>query len=118
MISSSNKRNNTESPKGKGKDFGINVLLRSFLLNDDKIFDLNTLLPLVDVKNASLVDLEIQLDYIKVAGLYMFNRFDPFDAIGLYTIQTNFAWDYIQIEANIFIAIVPPNNKKRVEESI
>jgi len=114
----SNERNDTESPKGNGKDLGINVLLRSFLLNDDRIFDLNTSLPVVDVHNASLVDVEIRLDYLKIAGLDTFNRFDPFDAIGLYTLQADFAWDYIQIEADIFIAIGPPNDKKRVEESI
>lgn len=97
------------SPTGTGRDLGVNVFLRDFLLDEDRAFILNVAdLPLENngvlfAGHDMLTETTITLDSIKVFGLDTFTKFEPLLDIGKYTLQNELAWDYITVELDVTI---------------
>lgn len=118
-------RSDSNSPTGTGKDLGINMLLRDFLLDDDRAFEISTTAfgflnngLLLDGEASGISEIEIRIDRVRIQGLDTFTRFDPFELLGDYTLQGSFAWQYMILEVDVYIALGPPGSDQKVEETI
>lgn len=113
------------SPTGMGKDLGINVFLRSFLLDDDRSLSLNTSSmgqlrnrTIFETMAGNIAEIEIRIDRIQILGIDTFTRIDPLERVSNYTIAGSFSWNYTAISADVYIAFGPPDSPQKVEESI
>lgn len=98
--------NGTEYPDGY--DLGINVMLRSYLLEDDRSFtvdgsylsDFNTSAVLIGWHDEFL-NCNISLVSLKVYGLDTFTVMEPFQRIQNHTIQNALSWDYLSFDVTV-----------------
>ncbi len=118
-------RSDANSPTGTGKDIAINMLLRDSLLDNDRAYEISTdefgFLNngvLLDAAAGSISEFEIRIDRVKIQGLDTFTRFDKLDLLGDYTLQGSFAWQYMILEVDVYIALGPPGSDQKVEETI
>ena len=114
-----------DAPSGNGVDLGINILIRDFLLNKDRAFAVNTTQfgfanngTLLESSIGNISDIEIKVERIRLQGLDTFTRFDPIEFIGNHSLRGSFAWEYINIEMWMYIAIGPSGGNEKVEETI
>jgi len=113
------------SPTGMGKDLGINVFLRSFLLDDDRSLSLNTSsmgqlrnLTIFETIAGNIAEIEIRIDRVQILGIDTFTRIDPLERVSNYTVAGSCAWNYTAISADVYIAFGPPDSAQKVEENI
>lgn len=96
-------------PTGTGRDLGVNVFLRDFVLDDDRAL-------VVDVANLPLenngilyeghdmlTETTITLDRVTIFGLDTFTKFEPLVLIGKHTFQNALVWDYLALELDVTI---------------
>ena len=96
-------------PTGTGRDLGVNVFLRDFVLDDDRAL-------VVDVANLPLenngvlyeghdmlTETTITLDRVTIFGLDTFTKFEPLVLIGKQTFQNALTWDYLTLELDVTI---------------
>jgi hypothetical protein len=114
--------NDDNGPSGSGRDLGVNVFLREYLLDDDRAFVLDVAeLPLENngvlfAGHDMLTETTITLDRLKVFGLDTFTRFEPLLDIGKYTLQNELAWDYITLELDVTIDMKPSSKEDSIIE--
>jgi len=94
--------NGTKFPPGY--DLGINVLLRSYLLDDSRAFVVNSEIPLYEGMD-TFTDSTLTFKTIKVHGLDTFTHFEPFTRIHNLTLQNAISWDFISFEAVLELEI-------------
>ena len=118
-------RDDANSPTGTGQDLGINLLIREFLLDDNRTFEISPTAfgflnngVLLDGAVSNITEMEVRIDRVKLQGLDTFTRFDSFDVLGEYTLQGSFALKYMILEFDVFIAVGPPGSDEKVEETI
>jgi hypothetical protein len=110
------------SPNGTGRDLGVNVFLRSYLLDDDRAFVLDVAdLPLENngvlyEGHDMLTETSVTLDRIKVFGLDTFTAFEPLVKIGQHTFQNKLAWNYITLELDVTIDMKPSSKEDAILE--
>jgi hypothetical protein len=89
----------------------INDFLRSSLLEEDGSLTLSpTQLGLNDTiyeSHNNITELSATLNHIKVFGLDSFTRFNPFLAVGNYTLRNEFSWKRLVVEFDISLDIKP-----------
>jgi hypothetical protein len=97
-----------------GYDLGINVMLRNYLLDEDRSFVLDLFSNLEEALNTSgvivdshdnLTDTQISILNISVYGLDTFTYFKPFERLGNFTLQNSLSWDFLSIEAHLRMEI-------------
>jgi hypothetical protein len=113
-----------ESPTGTGRDLGVNVLMRDFLLDDGRSLTVNTrgidLLgsdSMTETADA-ITEVDFRIEQVTIQGLDTFTRFDPFQKLGQHTLQGSFAWDYTILDVDLYVALGPPDRDEKVEERI
>ena len=87
--------------RGNGsKDLGINVMMRSLLLDKDSLLA-------IDFDHLSLNEgnMMIALKQIRIAGMDTFTAFNAFDAIGPQTLQNKFGWRSLGVELVMEITV-------------
>ena len=95
------------------RDLGINVFLRKYVLDEDRAFTMNVAdLPLESggvllQRHDKLTETTIILDGLKVFGIDTFTKFKPLQNIGQYTLQNEFAWEYLTVELDVTIDMKP-----------
>mmetsp|Transcript_26372 Transcript_26372/g.38959 ORF Transcript_26372/g.38959 Transcript_26372/m.38959 type:complete len:1508 (+) Transcript_26372:66-4589(+) len=117
--------NDEDSPTGLGKDLGVNVFIRSLLLDDDRSFSFNTS-SIEQLKNGTtfetmagnISDIEISIDSIRITGIDTCTRVGPIEKVSNYTVTGSFSWNYIEISAGVYVAFGPPYGDQKVEENI
>lgn len=55
----------------------------------------------------NLTQTTVRLDQVRLMGLDTITQFNPFDAIGRYTLETDISWTYLRMEADMTITIKP-----------
>jgi len=102
--------NGTEYPVGH--DLGINVMLRSYLLDDDRSFVLDA--ANFEEMNASNVVMEshdlltenaFMLKSLKIYGLDTITNFKPFTRYGNFTLQNALRWEYLSFQVETIMEI-------------
>lgn len=110
------------SPTGTGRDLGVNVFLRDFVLDEDRAFVLDAAkLPLENngvlyQGHDMLTETTITLNSIKVFGLDTFTKFEPLVNIGKYTFQNLLAWNYTTLELDVTIDMKPSSKEDSILE--
>jgi len=91
-----------------GSDMNINALIRQNFLDEDGAFNLDTGgdLKLYQGHNKFL-HTTILLDTVKVFGLDTLTSFEPLVDVGRYTLQNEFSFRYLSVEADIIMEIKP-----------
>jgi hypothetical protein len=108
------------SPNGTGMDLGVNKIIRSAILDEDRmlVIDGGTLpndgivLDSEDMLSQSTV----QVERIVFKGLDTMTRFDPLSPYpgGNYTLENSFGFDFIDVEIDLLVTIRPT----KLEENI
>ena len=99
-------------PTGTDVDLAVNVLLRQYLLEEDRSLTIQVAdLPFPGFDSTlfkshdKLTETTITLDTIKVFGLDTFTHFSALQAIGNQTLQNEFKWDYLTFELDVTLDI-------------
>jgi hypothetical protein len=112
----------TDGPNSNGRDLGINVFLRSNILDEDRAFtlDLDDLPFETDgilfQGHDRLTETIITLDRVRVFGLDTFTRFDPLNAIGRYTLQNELSWEFLTVEMDAAVNMRPSTLRDTIIE--
>ena len=110
------------SPTGTGRDLGINVFLRKYVLDEDRAFVLNVTELRLENNGVlfdgqdKLTETTITLDGVNVVGLDTFTKFEPLIGIGNYTLQNVLAWSYITLELEVTIDMKPSSKEDSIIE--
>jgi uncharacterized paraquat-inducible protein A len=102
-----------DGPNPDQRDLGVNVMLRSTLLNENRelVVDVDRLFPEMDAVlfkgHDQLTETAITLNGVRLIGLDTFTRFNPLIAIGKYTLENELTWEYLKIEVDVTIDIKP-----------
>jgi hypothetical protein len=113
-----------DSPTGTGTDLGVNVLMRSFLLDDDRSLTLNTSgidslqTDSISETASTISEVDFRVEQVTIQGIDTFTRFDPFQELGQHTLQGSFAWNYTILDVDLYVALGPPGSDEKVEERI
>lgn len=91
-----------ENPYGKERDLGINTILRSNVLNDERVFVWDNEILLLD--NSTVLDTKIFLQSASLYGLDTFTIFRPLQAFSQ-TISGNFELPSLKIVLNVGIEL-------------
>lgn len=100
-----------EGPKEDKRDLGINVLMRSSLLNENRVL-------VVDIEQLgissvlyeghdALTQTTISLNEVKVTGLDTLTRFNPLIPIGNRTLESELTWESLTLEVDVTLDIKP-----------
>ena len=103
----------TDSSGPTGEDLGINILMRSLLLNDKREY----IIPFADWPigdgNGLIFDVHdrmtkttIQLTTAKIIGLDTMTHVDPLNIIGKYTMKNHLSWKKLILEVDIKLRII------------
>ena len=84
--------------KNGSKDLGINVLMRSLLLDEDGLLAIG-----FDDLSLNEGKMKVALKEIRITGMDTFTEFNAFDAIGPQTLQNKFGWKTLGVELVIEI---------------
>jgi len=108
------------SPNGTGMDLGVNKIIRSAVLDEDRmlVIDGGTLpndgivLDSEDMFSRSTV----QVERIVFKGLDTMTRFDPLSPYpgGNYTLENSFGFDFIDVEIDLLVTIRPTKLKENI----
>lgn len=114
LISSylGNRQPDASSPTGTGDDLGVNILMRSYLLDDKREY----VIPFSDWpignNNGSIFNVHdrmtqtsMYLNNAKIIGLDTLTFIDPFNIVGKYTMKNFFSWKQLSLEADIKLRI-------------
>ena len=100
-----------------GKDLGINIFLRSNILDENRryIGDVNSISSLVSVvESANKVTADVAGSFLDVTwtpmawgvlGLDSMSVFEPMNVLSSQTLQNHFQWDYLIVDFNFTIKI-------------
>ena len=89
-----------------GSEFNINKLLRSTLLNDDRILQMPLSVVVFDGHDM-LTETIIELTNLRIVGLDTIHRFDSLERAGKHTLFNHFSWDHFDIEMDFDLTIKP-----------
>lgn len=109
-----------DSPNGSGTDLGVNVFLRSLLLNEDRtlVVNVDQFLPDGDAVlfkgHDQLTETVITLNEIRVMGLDTFTRFNPLIQIGKHTLENELSWEYLTLEVDVTLDIKPSTREDAI----
>jgi len=105
-------RSNADLPMAENM-LAINLILRSFLLNDDgslyidPSFFSTTKSQSVFKGSDCLTGFNVTLDQVRLYGFDSITRFNSFRNIGKYTLQNELTWDWLKFEFDITLDIRP-----------
>eukprot|EP00536_Pseudo-nitzschia_multiseries_P018323 jgi/Psemu1/321305/estExt_fgenesh1_pm.C_23840001 len=97
---------------GNSNDLGINILMRSYVLNENGVLvlDIDKFLGR-DTFNFKLHDqlteTTIALKEVRISGLDTMTKFDPLLVDGNYTLRNEFSWKTLMMEIDIALDIRP-----------
>ena len=100
------RKNDTDAPTEDLMDYGINTILRQKVLTDDRLVvflvdgDVETI-----TEKTPLVDINVTLSGIKIRGLDTAIVVSPVTVIGRSTVQSQFQWPSISVEADIMVEV-------------
>ena len=94
-----------EISDGGGSDLGINVLMRSSVLDEDGSLSLPLSNSSMSFDSESAVN-ELSVSEIRVFGLDSFNEFGSLSAIGAQTLQVDFVLEEVAIEMDIDLSVL------------
>ena len=110
------------SPTGTGRDLGVNKMLRSTVLDENRAF----VVPVASWPAAAinggvifqghdtLTETTIILKEIRLKGIDTFKLFDPLNTIGSYTLGNKFQLDHLSFEADLSIQMLPSSHSSAV----
>mmetsp|Transcript_12710 Transcript_12710/g.12316 ORF Transcript_12710/g.12316 Transcript_12710/m.12316 type:complete len:287 (-) Transcript_12710:511-1371(-) len=96
-----------QGPNASGEDIGINVQLRSLLLDDERTFSID-----IDDLSFSTGGITVRLDQVRLVGLDTFKSIDILDIIAPQTILNKFLLEKLAIEVDINIDLGTNNGSE------
>jgi hypothetical protein len=103
----------TEEQVNGTRDLGINVLMRSYFLNQDRAFTLELdELPfetdgILFQGHDNLTETVIKLQRVRIFGLDSFSKFEPIQIIGKHTILAEISWKRLRMELDATVDMKP-----------
>eukprot|EP00980_Cylindrotheca_fusiformis_P014860 scaffold4056_cov115-Cylindrotheca_fusiformis.AAC.4 len=108
----------TDGPNTDKRDLGINVLMRSHLLDEDRAL-------FVDIANLpmdavlfkghdQITETTISLNSVKVMGLDTLDRFNPLTDIGKLTLQNELTWRSLTLEFDVTVDVMPSSREDAI----
>jgi hypothetical protein len=92
-------------------DLGINIMLRSTLLDADRALVLDVdqfgMDAVVFQGHDQLTQSAITINQVKVLGLDTMTKFNSLDPIGIHTLQNQLTWDFLTLEFDVTVDIKP-----------
>ncbi len=89
-----------------GTDFKVNQLLRSTILDDDRILQVPLSVVIFDGHDM-LTETIIELTHVRLIGLDTFNTFDSLERAGNHTLFNHFSWAHLDVEMDFNLTIKP-----------
>jgi len=110
------------SPTGNGKDLGVNKLLRSTILDEDRKYVVPISSWPASVANGGVIftghdlltETTIVMNEMRLLGLDTFTVFDPLNRVGRLTLANSFKLDYLTFEADLTISMKPSSHSDAV----
>jgi hypothetical protein len=92
-------------------DLGINIMLRSSLLNENRALIVNVddlgMDAVIFQGHDMLTESSITINEIRIMGLDTLTRFDPLTPIGKHTLQNLLTWQFLNLEFDLTVDIKP-----------
>ena len=110
------------SPTGTGRDLGVNKILRSTILDENRAFVVPVAnWPATAINGGvifqghdTLTETTITLKEIRLKGIDTFKLFDPLNTIGTYTLGNTFELDHLSFEADLSIQMLPSSHSSAI----
>ena len=109
------RKNDTNAPTDDLMDYGINTILREKLLVDRIGVFYGEVLAITE--NTPLVDINVTISDIKISGLDTAIVISPVTVIGSSTVQGQFQWPSISVEATIMVAVSASSDPDSIFEN-
>ena len=92
---------------GDGLDLGVNRLLRSTVLNEDRALAVKIADGVIFEGRDMLTETLITLNEVRLLGLDSFGEFDPLNGVGRYTLGNRFFWKHLTVEMDLTLVMKP-----------
>lgn len=107
-----------DGPNADKRDLGINILMRSYVLDENRalVVDIDNL-PMDAVLfkgHDRITETTISLNSVKVMGLDTLARFNPLTDIGKLTLQNELTWRNLSLEFDVTVDVMPSTREDAI----